>query len=102
MYILIKILVYFAGLDQPKWAVIACFGYDWDKVFTVQKVKKKFMQKYYKFASKYIKIRNLWLTKFPVTPMLQRLIFQKMPDFLGIFLQTVGLQKNLPTENCCI
>lgn len=82
---------------MPKWAVIACFRYDIPiKVFTVQKVIYFFiLQKYYKFASKYIKIRNLWLTKFPVTQLLQRLISQKVDHE---FSQTVGLQKNLPTK----
>lgn len=65
-------------------------------MFTVQKVIYFFiLQKYYKFASKYIKIRNLWLTKFPVTQLLQRLISQKVDHE---FSQTVGLQKNLPTK----
>lgn len=53
------------------------------------------LQKYYKLASKNIKIRNLWLTKFPVTQLLQRLISQKVDHE---FSQTVGLQKNLPTK----
>lgn len=87
---------------MPKWAVIACFGYDIPiKVFTVQKVK------YFLYFAKILLIRieihqnkKPLVKKISCNPTVAKIDLSENAKLLvdHEFSQTVGLQKNLPTK----